>query len=264
MKTLKNKFIIILALVLALTMSVFVFTACDDEDEDTDTYDYYTFEYSSELNGAVLTSVNVNSLPSDADVPETATITDGDSSNEYSVVAIGDYAFSGATSLSTISLPSSVITIGDYAFNGCVALTSVDISNVAEIGEYAFKNNKKLTSVTLSSTLTEISDGAFYGNMALIEVTGDAKIATIGEKAFHSCVTMIKLNVDTSAVTTIGAQAFFYVSLTEFTVASSVDYVGASAFAGWNESQTVYYYSDNGFDDSWKDGVVSSDVFERI
>jgi hypothetical protein len=56
-----------------------------------------------------------------------------------SVESIGEYAFCGYSSMTSITIPNSVESIGDYAFNGCSGLTSITIPNsVKSIGEEAF------------------------------------------------------------------------------------------------------------------------------
>jgi hypothetical protein len=48
-------------------------------------------------------------------------------------------AFSGCTSLASITLPASVTQIGGYAFSGCTSLASITLpASVTQIGKDAF------------------------------------------------------------------------------------------------------------------------------
>ena len=65
----------------------------------------------------------------------------------------------------------SVTSIGNYAFCGCSSLTSVTIpESVTSIGEYAFLDCSGLTSVTIGSSVTSIDRGAFYECSSLTDV----------------------------------------------------------------------------------------------
>lgn len=80
------------------------------------------------------------------------------------VTAIGDYAFSGKTALTscTVVAGSQMTTIGEGAFYNCSGLTSFNIpSGVTTIGNYAFYNTV-IESVTIPSSVTSIGDYAFY------------------------------------------------------------------------------------------------------
>ena len=73
---------------------------------------------------------------------------------------IGEHAFSGCSSLTSVNIPSSVTSIEWYSFGDCSSLTSVNIpSSVTSIGNSAFscciynhrttKTNQKYPSVNL-------------------------------------------------------------------------------------------------------------------
>lgn len=73
-------------------------------------------------------------------------------SGDYAVVdgtkSIADYAFSGCSSLTGISVPEGLVSIGDYAFTGCSSLETMYIpSTVTIIGEYCCKNATFLNDV---------------------------------------------------------------------------------------------------------------------
>ena len=88
-----------------------------------------------------------------------------------SVTSIGDDAFCGCCSLTSVTIPSSVTSIGGFAFLDCSSLTSVIIpSSVTSIGYRAFSNCSSLTSVTIPSSVTSIGDLVFMGCNSQISV----------------------------------------------------------------------------------------------
>ena len=75
-------------------------------------------------------------------------------------------AFSGS-----YAIPDSVTSIGEYAFAGCASLTSVTIPDgVTSIGWSAFFNCKSLTSVTIPDSVTSIGWFAFEDCTSLTDV----------------------------------------------------------------------------------------------
>ncbi len=69
-----------------------------------------------------------------------------------------------------ITFENKVTSIGDGAFRGCTSLTSVTIpDSVTEIGNNAFSNCTSLTSVTIPDSVTSIGE-SFYGCTSLKEV----------------------------------------------------------------------------------------------
>ena len=81
---------------------------------------------------------------------------------EKPVTSIGNYAFQGRSSLTSVTIPDSVTKIGDRTFLGCSNLTSVTIGNsVTSIGQLAFYKCSSLTSVTIPDSVTSIGINAF-------------------------------------------------------------------------------------------------------
>ena len=77
------------------------------------------------------------------------------------VTSIGDI-FKNSYYLSYISLSSNITSIGQSAFLGCTSLTSVVIpASVTSIEGYAFKGCTSLTSVVIPASVTSIGQSAF-------------------------------------------------------------------------------------------------------
>jgi hypothetical protein len=88
----------------------------------------------------------------------------------YSVTNIGDNAFNGCKSLTSITPPPSnrgwrsyvdVKIIGDFAFKDCKNLIELRIPNVTQIGNSAFENCTSLTSIEIPNSVTSIGNHAF-------------------------------------------------------------------------------------------------------
>ena len=85
-----------------------------------------------------------------------------------------DGAFSGCTSLNSITIPENVTTLG--GFRGCTSLTSITIpGKVTTIMGYAFQGCTSLISVTIPTSVTAIGSGAFIGctSLTTIDVAKD-------------------------------------------------------------------------------------------
>lgn len=81
------------------------------------------------------------------------------------VTAIGNYAFTNCTGLTSISFPKGLRSIGKYSFCFCEGLTSIVIpDNVTTIGNSAFRECYGLKSYVLGSGIQRIDNGAFDVN----------------------------------------------------------------------------------------------------
>ena len=83
-------------------------------------------------------------------------------SSEYTVVAIGNAAFSGCQ-LDGISIPSTIKHIGDNSFFGCKGLSSLVLPQEVEyIGDYAFYDSDFGGSLTIPSSCKYVGSSAFF------------------------------------------------------------------------------------------------------
>ena len=144
------------------------------------------------------------------------------------------------------SLKSVVITggtsIGNNAFEGCESLTSVTIPNsVTSIGYDAFRDCTSLTSVTIGNSVTSIGDHAFWFCTSLTSVTIPDSVISIGDWAFLNCTSLTSVTIGNS-VTNIGYAAFAYCdSLTSVTIPDSVTSIGRDAFSSCDSLTSIVF-----------------------
>ena len=163
-----------------------------------------------------------------------------------SVTSIGERAFDGCRSLTTISIPNSVTSIGEHAFNSCTGLTSVTIPNsVITICEWAFSNCSGLTAISIGNSVTSIGNYAFNGCSGLTAITIPHSVTTIGENAFDNCSGLTTVTIPNS-VTAINNSVFSSCSsLTSVTIPSSVTSIGVRAFYLCSSLTSVYCFAES-------------------
>ena len=148
-----------------------------------------------------------------------------------SVTSIGDGAFSDCSSLSDIVIPSSVTSLGNRAFEDCSSLSNIVIpSSVTSIGNDVFSKCSSLSKIVIPSCVIKIGNGAFYSCRSLTEVVIPDSVTSIDYGAFSDCSSLSKIVIP-SSVTSIGEMAFMDCdSLSEIVIPSSVTSIGDSAF----------------------------------
>lgn len=103
------------------------------------------------------------------------------------VLAIGEYAFSGATALNSVSIPNTVTNIGVEAFFGCRSLSEIAIPpSVQTIRYRAFFQCSGLTNVVIQPGVSVIEDSAFYGCYSLQRIHFGEGLSRI-YAAFEGC-----------------------------------------------------------------------------
>ncbi|MBP3369985.1 MAG: leucine-rich repeat domain-containing protein, partial [Clostridia bacterium] len=195
-----------------------------------------------------------------------------------SVTSIGSYAFSGCSSLESITLPfvgDSRKTASDtyqYPF-GYIFGTSSDTGGVATRQYYygsstssetyatyyipsslnsvtitggnilygAFYNCSKLTSVVIPDSVTSIGSSAFFNCDSLTSVTIGDSVESIGSYAFCECDSLTSVVIPDS-VTSIGSDTFYGCdSLTSVTIPDSVTSIGSYAFYRCTSLTSIKY-----------------------
>ena len=130
------------------------------------------------------------------------------------VKVIGDSAFWGCESLSSINIPNSVTYIGNDAFWECKSLNSINIPNsVTNIGNRAFKGCDSLKRINIPNSVTYIGRCAFSDCNSLTRINIPTSVTNIGEGAFAFCRSLTNIDIPNN-VTNIGDKAFVIVFIT--------------------------------------------------
>jgi len=124
------------------------------------------------------------------------------------VTSIGSSAFSGCSSLASITIPVGVLTINGSTFRSCSSLDYINIpEGVTSIESEAFYLCSSLASINLPESVTSIESYAFGFCSSLRNIIILEGLANIGSYAFRGCSSLASINIPVS-VTNIGVYAF--------------------------------------------------------
>ena len=165
--------------------------------------------------------------------------------NGLPIDTIGNYAFSGCTSLTSVTIPDSITNIGSEAFFNCTNLEAVYITDVAKWCSINFYDNYSnpliyannlyingnlVTDLVIPSSVTSINWCAFEYCTSLKSVTIENGVKSINGFAFSDCTSLTSVNIPNS-VTSIAGYAFQNCkNLTSITIPNSVTSIGDRAF----------------------------------
>ena len=162
------------------------------------------------------------------------------------VQTIGERAFAGCESLTSVAIPASVQIIGEHAFDGCESLTSVAIpASVQTIGEHAFDDCESLTSLSVAPGNKRFKsvDGVLFtaDGQTLIAFPAGKKateyqipdgVKAFGGSAFWGCESLTSLVIPYGVETLDEGMFIGCDSLTSVVIPESVQIIGDSAFWG--------------------------------
>ena len=229
----------------------------------TDTADGYRFFH----DGTDVYLVGYYGEETEITLPSSFVAYDGSTVNTYN---IGDYAFYGNTSITSLTITDSVVGIGENAFcqilslrnlviepgiealpqgflYGCSSLESITIPFVgkeagntsSEAYQYLFGYIFGTTAYTGGTQVEQYYYGSnpFYPNVIKYYIPSSLRNVTVTDGnipvgAFSGCVMLTSVTIGNS-VTSIGDSAFVgCTGLTSVTIGNSVTSIGSSVFSG--------------------------------
>lgn len=181
--------------------------------------------------------------------------------NGKPVIAIGEEAFKGCYTLTSIIIPDGVKSIGREAFSNCTSLESVELPNsVISIESYVFVNTISLkfniyeggkylgnsenpyvaiidfddtgiTNAVIHPSTLIIANAAFSECDTIETVDIPDSVTRIGKYAFGECLSLKTVVVPDSVVEIADDAFIFCSSLENVSIGNNLQFIGRSAFS---------------------------------
>lgn len=191
--------------------------------------------------------------------------------------SIGEMAFSGCSSLETVSLPETVRLIGDFAFTGCTSLREISLpASLVSVGGNVWEACPSLQAIhsaseiyyseggvlfdrassailkfppssakvtfTAPDTVTAVSSGAFRDASGLTAVSLPS-VTVISDGAFYGCASLADVSIPRAEQ--LGRAAFYgCAALGEISFGAGLRVLGDSAFAFCTSLTSVRFDGD--------------------
>ena len=211
----KKKLFVGIATILCITLLFANVVFADDTATGTYSGTGYTLGYTVDADGnATITSCAVSdAAPVAITIP--SEITEGE--NKYTVTAVGDAAFSGASGkVSSVDFPTTLTSIGSKAFSRLgsnftsfsTAGVAGRLPNIDKLPNDAFSaNNCLAVDLVIPSSVKRIEWGAFWSCWAIKSITIENGVEYIGPDAFYEAYNVKEVTLPES-VTKFDMSAF--------------------------------------------------------
>ena len=139
------------------------------------------------------------------------------------ITLIGDYAFYGCDSASTVTFdfPETLLSIGTSAFENCGSIAIGTISKIdfssfsvlTSIGDYTFRNSKLVDALYIGQNVANIGQYAFADCSTIVSVqfaSANTSLVAIKNNTFENCSNLTSIDLTgLSMLTSLGNQAFY-------------------------------------------------------
>ena len=148
----------------------------------------------------------------------------------------------GMTSLKQIEIPATVYFIGDYAFSGCTSLENVVFkagNPMTMLGANIFADTPAMKEVVLPGNLNSIGCSCFENSGVQI-IDLPTTVTVIEDRAFKNCGNLVTANLSES-LTYLGDEAYYGCkNLEEADLYFGLEYMGSLAFAYCEKLKEAY------------------------
>lgn len=140
-------------------------------------------------------------------------------STQSPALTIGNYAFSGCTSLNIAQLPERTVTVGDCAFEYVTFGSEFRTGNIRKIGRCAFLETKGMNTLIVDASLEECGKGAFSDIESLSSVHYNAPEMSIPDDSYYESPFSRSSNFRATGIVSV-------------TIGANVNYIPENLFAG--------------------------------